>query len=130
MLFNTYNSRFDEEHIAALGDKVMARGTRSFTHSHVLRGGMTRQLTSGQMPEAIDEWLPEDKPRSPALTTGLLSHRGLMAVVISRQGIGDLAPPPPQSTQSLFSQPGVERKGDTGMGWYGLEMTNPRRTRV
>ncbi|MGY6037973.1 hypothetical protein [Aeromonas sp. AE23HZ002T15] len=83
MLFHTYNSRFGEEHIAALRDKMMARDTWSFTHHHVLRERMTRQLTSGQMPEAIDEWRPEDKPRSPALTTGLLSHRGLMAVVTS-----------------------------------------------
>lgn len=57
VLFNTYNSHFGEEHIAALKAKVMARGARSFTHRHVLRGRMTRQLTPGQMLDEIDYWL-------------------------------------------------------------------------
>lgn len=57
VLFNTYNSHFGEEHIAALKAKVMARGARSFTHRHVLRGRMTRQLTPRQMLDEIDYWL-------------------------------------------------------------------------
>lgn len=57
VLFNTYNSHFGEEHIAALKAKVMARGARSFTHRHVLRGRMTQQLTPEQMLDEIDYWL-------------------------------------------------------------------------
>ncbi|MFM5338342.1 flavodoxin family protein [Aeromonas enteropelogenes] len=59
VLFNTYNSHLGEEHIAALKAKVMARGARSFTHRHVLRGRMTCQLTPDQMVAAIDDWLPK-----------------------------------------------------------------------
>lgn len=62
VLFNTYNSHFGEEHIAALRTKVMARGAKSFTHRHVLRGRMTRQLTPDQMVAAIDDWLPKRHP--------------------------------------------------------------------
>lgn len=57
VLFNTFNSHFGDDHIARLQAKVMARGARSFEHRHVLRGRMTRQLTSEQMLQAIDaEW--------------------------------------------------------------------------
>ena len=61
VLVNTYNSHFGDEHIAALKDKVMARGARSFEHRPVLRGRMTRQLTPDEMLRAIDdEWfVPE-----------------------------------------------------------------------
>lgn len=59
MLFNTYNSHFGEEYIAALKDKVLARGARSFTHRHVLRGRMTRQLTPDKIVATIDDWLPK-----------------------------------------------------------------------
>lgn len=59
VLFNTYNSHFGEEHIAALKAKVMARGAKSFSHRHVLRGRMTRQLTPDQMVATIDDWLPK-----------------------------------------------------------------------
>jgi hypothetical protein len=56
VLFNTYNSHFGEEHIAALKARVMARGAKSFSHRHVLRGRMTRQLTPEQMLDEIDRW--------------------------------------------------------------------------
>ncbi|WP_421217181.1 flavodoxin family protein [Aeromonas enteropelogenes] len=59
VLFNTYNSHFGEEYIAALKAKALARGARSFTHHHVLRGRMTRQLTPDQMVATIDDWLPK-----------------------------------------------------------------------
>ncbi|WP_202411194.1 flavodoxin family protein [Aeromonas veronii] len=62
VLFNTYNSHFGEEHIAALKAKVMARGAKSFTHRHVLRGRMTRQLTPEQMLAEIDKWYPKAEP--------------------------------------------------------------------
>ncbi|AZU47741.1 TPA: flavodoxin family protein [Aeromonas hydrophila] len=62
VLFNTYNSHFGEEHIAALKAKVMARGAKSFSHRHVLRGRMTRQLTPEQMLAEIDKWFPKAEP--------------------------------------------------------------------
>lgn len=55
VLFNTYNSQFGDDHIAALKTKVLARGARSFEHRHVLRGRMTQQITSEQMLLTIDE---------------------------------------------------------------------------
>ncbi|MFM4821403.1 flavodoxin family protein [Aeromonas hydrophila] len=62
VLFNTYNSHFGEEHIAALKAKVMARGAKSFNHRHVLRGRMTRQLTPERMVAEIDKWFPKAEP--------------------------------------------------------------------
>lgn len=62
VLFNTYNSHFGKEHIEALKAKVMARGAKSFTHRHVLRGRMTRQLTPEQMLAEIDKWFPKAEP--------------------------------------------------------------------
>lgn len=65
VLFNTYNSHFGEEHIAALRAKVMARGAKTFTHRHVLRGRMTRQLTPEQMLTEVDKWFPETTQYTP-----------------------------------------------------------------
>ncbi|NMK47019.1 hypothetical protein [Achromobacter sp. Bel] len=64
VLFNTFNSHFGDEHIAALKTKVMAHGAKSFEHRYVLRGRMTRQLTPEQMLLAIDdEWFgPQAHP--------------------------------------------------------------------
>jgi flavodoxin len=62
VLFNTYNSHFGEEHIAALKAKVMARGAKSFSHRHVLRRRMTRQLPPEQMVAEIDKWFPKAEP--------------------------------------------------------------------
>jgi flavodoxin len=58
VLFNTFNSNFGDDQIAAFKAKVMARGARSFEHRHVLRGRMTQQLAPEEMRRAIDEqWL-------------------------------------------------------------------------
>lgn len=57
VLFNTFNSNFGEDQIAAFKASVLARGARSFEHRHVLRGRMTQQLTPDAMLKAIDaEW--------------------------------------------------------------------------
>ncbi|MFY2834673.1 flavodoxin family protein [Achromobacter xylosoxidans] len=64
VLFNTFNSHFGEDHIAAFKAKVMARGARSFEHRHIKRGRMTQQLTPDEMTQAIDEqWF--DPPAAP-----------------------------------------------------------------
>lgn len=55
VLFNTFNSNFGDDQIAAFKAKVINRGAASFEHRHVLRGRMTRQLTPEQMLRAIDE---------------------------------------------------------------------------
>ncbi|MFB9126329.1 flavodoxin family protein [Paraburkholderia dipogonis] len=55
VLFNTYNSHFGDDQIAAFKAKVMARGAASFEHRHVLRGRMTRQLAPDEMLRAIDD---------------------------------------------------------------------------
>ncbi|MFN4289939.1 MAG: flavodoxin family protein [Permianibacter sp.] len=64
VLFNTFNSNFGDDQIAAFQAKVMAHGARSFEHRHVLRGRMMQQLTPEEMLKAIDdEWLgPQTKP--------------------------------------------------------------------
>ncbi|WP_217898202.1 flavodoxin family protein [Zobellella denitrificans] len=46
VLFNTFNSQFGEDHIAAFRAKVMARGARSFEHRQVLRGRMTHDAAA------------------------------------------------------------------------------------
>ena len=57
MLFNTFNSNFGGDQIAAFKAKVMERGAKSFVHKYVLRGRMTQQLTPDEMLQAIDtEW--------------------------------------------------------------------------
>lgn len=59
VLFNTYNSHFAPEYIAAFRDRVMAQGASSFEHRSVLRGRMTRQITREQMLQRIDQdWFP------------------------------------------------------------------------
>lgn len=60
VLFNTFNSNFGDDQIAAFKAKVMERGAKSFEHRHVLRGRMTQQLTPEEMLQTIDqEWFPE-----------------------------------------------------------------------
>ena len=57
VLFNTFNSNFGDDQIAAFRLKVMERRAKSFEHRHVLRGRMTQQLTPEEMLHAIDnEW--------------------------------------------------------------------------
>ena len=55
VLFNTFNSNFGDDQIAAFKANVMNHGATSFEHRHVLRGRMTRQLRPEQMLRAIDE---------------------------------------------------------------------------
>lgn len=63
VLFNKYNSHFAPEYIAALLAKVLAQGAVGFEHRHVLRGRMTRQLTSEQMLQRIDQdWFSNTPP--------------------------------------------------------------------
>lgn len=62
VLFNTFNSRIGDDHIAAFKAKVMARGAKSFEHRHLLRGRMTQQITPDEMLKTIDqEWFNESK---------------------------------------------------------------------
>lgn len=64
VLFNTFNSHFGDDHIAAFKAKVMERGAKSFEHRHVLRGRMTQQITPEEMLRAIDDdWFTP--PRTP-----------------------------------------------------------------
>ena len=57
VLFNTFNSNFGDDQIAAFKAQVMERGAASFEHRAVLRGRMTQQLTPEEMLRAIDaEW--------------------------------------------------------------------------
>lgn len=57
VLFNTFNSNFGDDQIAAFRAKVLAHGARSFEHRHVLRGRMTQQLSPEEMLKAIDaQW--------------------------------------------------------------------------
>lgn len=57
VLFNTYNSNFGDDMIAAFKARVMARGASSFEHHAVLRGRMTRQLSPEEMLRQIDrQW--------------------------------------------------------------------------
>ncbi|MEN5139380.1 hypothetical protein ABE484_04455 [Pseudomonas pudica] len=66
VLFNTYNSHFAPEYIAAFRDRVVAQGASSFEHRSVLRGRMTRQLTREQMLRRIDQdWLPANATPTP-----------------------------------------------------------------
>jgi hypothetical protein len=57
VLFNTFNSNFGADQIAAFKARVLAQGARSFEHRHVLRGRMTQQLSPEEMLKTIDaEW--------------------------------------------------------------------------
>lgn len=55
VLFNTFNSNFGADQIAAFKALVIARGAASFEHRAVLRGRMTQQLTPNEMLQAIDD---------------------------------------------------------------------------
>jgi hypothetical protein len=61
VLFNTFNSNYGDDQIAAFKAKVMARGAVSFEHRHVLRGRMTQQLSAGEMLQVLDnKWFSPD----------------------------------------------------------------------
>ncbi len=55
VLFNTYNSEFKPEFIAAFEARVIAQGARSFEHKAVRRGRMTAQLEPEAMLREIDD---------------------------------------------------------------------------
>lgn len=55
VLFNTFNSNFGADQIAAFKALVIARGAASFEHRVVLRGRMTQQLSPNEMLQAIDD---------------------------------------------------------------------------
>jgi Flavodoxin len=59
VLFNTFNSRFEPEYIAAFQQKVLQRGARSFEHQFIRRGRMGGQLSPQDMLSAFDAaWAP------------------------------------------------------------------------
>lgn len=58
VLFNTYNSRFEPEYIAAFRKAVLQRGARSFEHQFIRRGRMGGQLSPHEMLTAFDtQWV-------------------------------------------------------------------------
>lgn len=58
VLFNTFNSRFEPERIAAFKQQLRARGARSFAHQHIRRGRMGQQLPVTQMLQEFDATYP------------------------------------------------------------------------
>lgn len=59
VLFNTFNSKFEQRFIDEFAALVRQQGARSFRHLHVKRGRMGQQLTTTDMLTAVDsEWLP------------------------------------------------------------------------
>lgn len=67
VLFNTYNSEFKPELIAAFKVRVMERGARSFEHKAVRRGRMTAQLPPEAMLREIDDvWSLAEPPTADA----------------------------------------------------------------
>ena len=60
VLFNTFNSRFEPEYIAAFRHAVLQRGARSFEHQFIRRGRMGGQLSPQDMLTAFDAaWAPK-----------------------------------------------------------------------
>lgn len=55
VLFNTYNSHFEQSYIDALETLVKANGAQSFEHVAVLRGRMGSQLTTAEMLRLFDQ---------------------------------------------------------------------------
>jgi Flavodoxin len=60
VLFNTFNSRFEPEYVAAFRQQVLQRGARSFEHQFIRRGRMGGQLSPQDMLTAFDAaWAPK-----------------------------------------------------------------------
>lgn len=60
VLFNTFNSRFEPEYIAAFRQMVLQRSARSFEHQFIRRGRMGAQLSPQDMLAAFDAaWAPK-----------------------------------------------------------------------
>ena len=58
VLFNTFNSQFGPEHIAAFRQKVLQRGARFFEHQFIRRGRMGWQTSPQEMLRAFDaQWV-------------------------------------------------------------------------
>lgn len=55
VLFNTFNSKFEQHYIDTFREKVMQRGARGFEHRFVRRGRMGAQITPDEMLSTIDE---------------------------------------------------------------------------
>lgn len=57
VLFNTFNSKFEQRFIDEFRQVVLAQGARSFRHLFVKRGRMGQQLTTREMLDKMDaEW--------------------------------------------------------------------------
>ena len=54
ILFNTFNSKFEQSYIDDFQSLVMANGAKSFKHRYVNRGRMGNQLTTEQMLDVFD----------------------------------------------------------------------------
>ncbi|MBB4845611.1 hypothetical protein HNP55_004163 [Paucibacter oligotrophus] len=54
VLFNTFNSKFEQRFIDEFRQVVLAQGARSFRHLFVKRGRMGQQLSSGELLGTID----------------------------------------------------------------------------
>jgi len=54
ILFNTFNSKFEQSYIDDFRSLVIANGAKTFRHRYVNRGRMGAQLTTEQMLEAFD----------------------------------------------------------------------------
>lgn len=62
VLFNTFNSKFEQRFIDDFRQLVMAQGARSFRHVFVKRGRMGQQLSTESMLGQIDEtWFIEER---------------------------------------------------------------------
>ena len=68
VLFNTFNSTFEEEYIEQFRQVVMDRGADSFEHRFVRRGRMTQQISPESMLTDIDTtWELVEAPGAPQL---------------------------------------------------------------
>lgn len=57
VLFNTFNSKFEQRFIDEFRQLVLDQGARTFRHLFVKRGRMGQQLTTGEMLDQIDaDW--------------------------------------------------------------------------
>lgn len=62
VLFNTFNSKFEQRFIDEFRQLVMVQGARSFLHVFVRRGRMGQQLSTESMLGQIDEsWFIEER---------------------------------------------------------------------
>lgn len=58
VLFNTFNSTFEQHFIDEFRDLVIAQGARSFEHRAVKRGRMGQQMSPDRMLQTIDtQWM-------------------------------------------------------------------------